>query len=296
MSQRLNNIHEYLQLLADEQLEFIPRLIRTSRGTSLIQDDQFLWELTTWLPGSPDLSGDVSIERRRSTANALARVHLVWKKRARSRGSSPGLNDRMERLRRAQTQRLDFTEVIRSRSHREELGVEEASEIGSPEMMDLAERTLQHLSKSGIRLFQQMQTLNEPVDLHFVIRDLHSEHILYVEDQVTGVIDFGAARRDEPMLDLVRWLGSQAPFCRSSRWESLDYYLQRYQELSGAPFPMERSTFLERFSVLDQVSTLLSALQWFDWLFIERRRFAVPTQKIAHRWAQLVHRLDRSEW
>ena len=296
MQQRLTNIHKHLQLLADGQLGFVPRVIPNRRGAGLLEHEQWIWEVTTWLRGEADISGNVSIERRKSAADAIAQVHHLWRKNLVDRDFSPGLNGRIALLKEAHLQLPECSSIIKSRPSLDIFTGGESIDVESPEAIDLAQRTLQHLSRSATRLIDRMVELNCPLDLHFVMRDLHSDHILYVGDHVTGLIDFGAARWDEPMLDLVRWLSSQLPFDRSSRYESLEYYFRKLEELTGSRSGSDKSFLLRRFSVLDEVSTMLSAWYWFDWLVIERRTFSVPARMIALRWAQLLSRLDRSEW
>lgn len=287
--ERLAEIHRQLRMLTDAGLDFIPRVLPETGGENWMDAEGYFWEVTDWMPGEPDLSEDVSRERRQAAAEAIARVHHCWRSKGSEKQISPGLIDRIKKL-------ADARNLSREPSRWTN------STNGSLE--DLAHRTRFHISQSADRLLRSLEGLQEPVGVHFVIRDLHAEHILFESNRVTGVIDFGAARVDEPLLDLVRLFGSQSPFHREHRNESLQIYWDETSRLQDAerhlirptPVPFEPFGDFERlkhrYNVLDEASTLLSAVQWFRWLCIEQRQFVVPLERLLERWDKLLKRLD----
>lgn len=148
----------------------------------------------------------------------------------------------------------------------------------------LAHLTLVHLAARGPALLKELiEVQRVPVPLHFVLRDVWSDHILFTEDRVTGIIDFGAARVDEPATDVARLLGSLEPV-DASRW------LIGWQAYHAENPHVD----VERVRLLDRVGTLLAAVQWLQWLVIEPRQFAVPIQQLLSRWQRLLQRLDAS--
>lgn len=141
-----------------------------------------------------------------------------------------------------------------------------------------------HLTALGPALLIELSEIQpKPVQLHFVLRDVWSDHILFTADQVTGIIDFGAARIDEPATDVSRLLGSLEPL-DASRW------LMGWQAYHAVLPHVE----LERVRVLDRAGTLLAAVQWLQWLVIEPRQFDVPLHQLLTRWQRLLRRLEAS--
>src|SRR5690606_5799306 len=93
-----------------------------------------------------------------------------------------------------------------------------SSQPSSASASRLAQQTLMHLAALGPELLQHLIHIQRTaVPLQFVLRDVWSDHILFTEDCVTGIIDFGAARVDEPATDVARLLGSLEPR-DASRW------------------------------------------------------------------------------
>lgn len=298
---RLNQIHQHLHLLSDANLEFVPRLVPDVLGSWLVEDENWLWEVTTWLAGQADNSVIVPRVRRESAIKAITKIHEIWRRNEVRRALSPGWNDRLKLLAKADSQRAFFSTILQPSVEkyfaRQRIDETMPADSNSQRMLqELADRTISHLHRSSRRLIESLQELNQPQDLQFVIRDLHSEHVLYTGDLVTGVLDYGAARIDEPLLDLVRLLGSQAPFDRQARYETLELYLTLQVPDRISTTKCLSMSPLKRYSLLDEVSTLLSSIQWLDWLVVQHRSFPVPLQKILNRWCKLLDRLDCAQW
>lgn len=314
-SERLSTIHQHIQLLNDRPLNFIPRIQRSRFGQSLLESQGWLWEAMTWVDGKADLSGQVKVERRRAVAQAVAAVHQCWSRQAIQRQVAPGIIDRIHRLQKFQKLSPQLRRHATLSSQPTAQGNSVLSQpntddtlpftldrftrdsSGQPaDLHELTQRTIAHLSGGSADLLSRLERLCQPVELHFVMRDLHSEHVLYTADHVTGMIDFGAARVDEPLLDLVRLLASQSPLERDARYQTLEFYCQARSEMALSAIEQDREVLFRRFAVLDHVSTLLSALQWMEWLVIQRMRFPVPEEQLKHRWQNLLDRLDQACW
>jgi homoserine kinase type II len=128
----------------------------------------------------------------------------------------------------------------------------------------------------GRELLERFLQLASPVDQdlgrHLAIRlpqqpcvrDVHAEHLLFSGDEVTGLIDYGAMRMDNVVGDLVRMLDSLLGPDRS-QWEPA---LKAYSAIR----PLLREE-LALIPAWHRASVLLSAANWLDWLFVERRQF-----------------------
>jgi Ser/Thr protein kinase RdoA (MazF antagonist) len=88
--------------------------------------------------------------------------------------------------------------------------------------------------------------------------DVHHDHILFTDDRVTGVVDFGAADIDSPAGDVARLLGSLVGDDVLRREEGLAAY-QAVRPLT----PVEVGAM----DFFDTSSTVASAANWIAWLW-----------------------------
>ena len=288
-SQRLTELHRFQGELS-ASLCFIAKIERTIESATFLKTQDHLWELSSWLPGAPVSALTVTLELGQAAIQAVARMHATshsWKCQY---GSSTSVAQRIEILQRYQVR---TTEI--------KLSVERADEP----LRTLASQTLKHFHSSSVRVEAELRRLIAPTELFWVLRDLHSEHVLFENGTVTGIIDFGAARMDEPLVDLVRLLGSFWPMDRNTRHEMLLAYFSLMDEVnirkdSGLLLfgkeMQQQQALLERYKLLDEASTLLSAMQWLQWLVVERQQFANEKSTLINRWQMLVDRLDLQQW
>lgn len=288
-SQRLTELHQF-QCELSASLFFIAKIERTMEGATFLKTQDHLWELSSWLPGAPVSALTVTLELGQAAIKAVARMHATshsWKCQY---GSSTSVAQRIEILQRYQVRTTEL-----------KLSVERADEP----LRTLASHTLKHFHSLSSRVEAELNRLTIPTELFWVIRDLHIEHVLFENGKVTGIIDFGAARMDEPLVDLVRLLGSFWPMDRRKRHEMLFAYLSLMNEVDSkkdsglllfGKQQQHQLSQLERYKLLDEASTLLSAMQWLQWLVVERQQFASETSTLINRWQMLVDRLDLQQW
>jgi homoserine kinase type II len=96
------------------------------------------------------------------------------------------------------------------------------------------------------------------------IRDIHREHVLFQDECVSGLIDFGAMRCDSCAGDIARLLGSLAGDDRALWTVGLDAY-QHVRPLAEAECRLV--------NVFDASGVLLSGINWLEWVFIDGRAF-----------------------
>ncbi len=285
--ERLTEIHQHLQLLTEANVNFTPELHYSRHGSSITFDGQRLWELTSWLPGHANYCSAPNHAKLVQAMQAIAKVHQVWcASSEKSSGitakvGSPTLVDRAKRLDAWHHRMGERTRLVRQTADTVE--------------RQLVSDTFELLNAWAAPLKKGLQRLaDDRVAHHFVLRDIWSEHLLFTEDQVTGIIDFGACRFDEPTTDLVRLLGSIEPHHEDRRREGLEIY-NRCRRTLGNNSTCANSAFeelsWERFEILDQTATLLSALQWLEWLIIDERPFEQPRWQLLDRWRAFVNRL-----
>ncbi len=271
---RLSQIHAALSAARELGQVYIPTLFANRVGDTFTSDGSRLWELSQWMPGVADYQQTPSDARLKSALTALANLHKAW---ATSRPTSetaisPTATERIVKLQ-------GWLSRLSNLSRHPMPATDETHRL-----QYLANQTIRQLAIRGPELLQLMTELrSQPVDLHFVLRDIWSDHVLFTNEQVTGIIDFGAARVDEPATDVARLLGSLVPF-DTDRWQ---VGWDAYHEVNPL---VDR----QRVVALDRVATLLSALQWLEWLVIEPRNFRVQTKELLERWQRLVARLEPS--
>lgn len=237
-------------------------------GETLICDGTSHWELGTWLPGQADYGQRPSDGKLESALQALAKVHSVWSEHSLI-ASSPAAQVRWERLR----------SLLEERAF-----LRWPSLCVTPMQRQLASETVGLLESEGTKILERLAGIADaPVRLHYVIRDIHDQHVLFSEGQVTGLIDFGAARVDEPATDLARLLGTLEPFDAPKRRQGWEHY---NAHLPGTDF--------ERVAILDQASCLLSAAQWAEWTVVEQRAFNASPESLQRRWQTFLARLRHS--
>ena len=140
------------------------------------------------------------------------------------------------------------------------------------------ERALEQLHRHQISIRDRLQRLiSSPVDCHWIVRDLWRENVLIDRDRISGIIDFGAARVDWPALEIARWI--------SSWLEPDDPRISKLFEAN--PILAE-----DDFRFLDHSTTLLSLLQWFDWLLFSDQSFEGREDRVRSRILELDKRLS----
>lgn len=272
---QLMEIYQAVEMSHSEGVELLPRnLLGQSGNVFVADDDGRYWELTQWLPGAANYIEEPSDLKLKSAMIGLARVHQSWK---RTQGKSP-VSPAIERRTRILAQ-----------------AIQDAKDWGCylvDSRLTLTEQQLVRETQAQVAglggplqaaLFRASET---PCETQFVLRDVHSEHLLFQEDQLQGIIDLGACARDEPATDLARLIGSLEPH----RLATQNLAVEIYEREMGCPVPRERV------AVLDVVSTLLSAVQWLRWLVVEGREFNRPRVDLLQRWRGFLDRLAQGSF
>jgi Ser/Thr protein kinase RdoA (MazF antagonist) len=268
-AQRLEFIHAAINYARTEGLDFVPQLYKDQFGRSFHSINDCFWEVTQWLPGEADYLKRPSPKKLESAIDALARLHRCWRGLRRETGMSPTMCERAKMLKRWLNQH-DLMERI-------------GRLVRSPEESQLSLTSLQQLQLNGPQILGRLEHMSHNVvTLQPVVRDVWSEHLLFERDKLVGIVDYGALRIDEPAVDLARMLGSLEPFSESARQAALAIY----NGLS-ADCPQD----LDRVSLLDLCSSLLTALQWMQWLVEQRRTFDTSPESLFARWKNAIARL-----
>jgi homoserine kinase type II len=254
--ERLEFIQAVLWHVDQEGFQRIPLPLETSHHHGFVRHAGHLWELTPWLPGAADFRRHPSIRKLQNALAALAAFHdaagsfpLVETGRP---TRSPGIGDRTMRLQALMGGRL--AQVRRAIDRQ-----------GWPELADRAAGLLALADRLSPRLLPVMESVSQlEVAVQPCIRDVWHAHVLFVDDEVSGFVDFGSLRPDNVAADVARLLGSLAGDNQADWQRGLAAY-QRVRTLSDDELALV--------TAFDRSTVLMGGLQWLEWIYLEGRVF-----------------------
>ena len=118
--------------------------------------------------------------------------------------------------------------------------------------------------------------------LHPCIRDLRGEHVLYVGEHVTGIVDYGAMDIDSPALDLARLLGDLVGENEQLMGVGLDKYRQFRSNFDIGDGLIQ---------LLDRTGVVCSIIGWFARL--SKKQLQIPVESVKNRLTSLVARAEQ---
>ena len=262
-----------LRHVASRGFERLPVPVNNLSGKSFTRWDGLLWELAPWLPGKADYRRLPRPAKLSAALEVLAEFHLAaasFPTNMPAIGPSPGVAWRKERLSRLIA---GGQERLRASLGRSPCG----------EFKQRAAVILNRFSTVAAPLAEKIENLDEvAVPLQPCIRDVWHEHILFRENQVTGLIDFGAMRVDNVACDVARLLGSLA-LDDAAGWQQ---GLAAYEAIRPLSKPERRLVV-----AFDQTAVAMGGLQWIEWCCVEGRQFE-NTHGVLSRLDEFIERLD----
>ena len=253
---RLEFIQAVLWHVDQEGFHLVPVPLETHHRHGYVRHAGHLWELAPWLPGTADFRQNPSPVRLQNALRALALFHQA----ARSfplpdpgPSKSPGIVERLERLQGlVSAGALQIGQAIRDEPW--------------PEVASRARRLLALFPLAAAEIARELTLAARiEVQLQPCIRDIWYAHVLFQEDEVSGVIDFGSLRPENIAADMARLLGSLAGD-ESSDWQQGLRAYQTVRQLSEDE--------LQLVSTFDRSTVLMGGIQWLEWIYVEHREFA----------------------
>ena len=279
---RLDFIHHLLRHVHQGGFQRIPLPItpEPSAGSSYLAHSEHLWELTPWLPGVADDTIPPSPAKLRAALQTLAEFHVAAETfPTTTHGMLPpaAIVDRLKTTRRWTSDELE--RLVSA------MGSQTA--LDWPGLPELGQRIVQQFQINGASLAAELAVAAEmSVSTQPCIRDIWQQHVLFDGDNVTGFVDFGAARFDTVSTDISRLLGSLVADDPQQWRLGLDAYLE-VRSLS----PQE----IELTHILDRSSVLLSGLNWLRWIYLEGRSFS-EKNTIQQRLSAILARLSHVQY
>lgn len=245
-------VHALMRHVRDAGVRQVPAVMAAPDGATLQADaDGRLWELLERLPGAATVAPTPT--QVAAAAESLARVHVaaaLLPGESPRRDHSPGLLHRIERAR-------DL--LVRPWSARD------ASGAPSDLRARLARAVAIFGAAGGTEATARLAaSQSHSLALQPVLRDVWSDHVLFADGAVTGLVDWHAAGIDTPATDIARLLGSwphEPPVGRS--------FLDAYRSVRHL-----ESEELELIPVLQSAGVVFGIDNWFRWMIEERRSFA----------------------
>ncbi len=289
-SQRLRWIHRQAWAAA-QRCSFIlaPVFLKQVSGT-FVEREGRLWHVEPWANGDNDFHhqpDEVRLARIASVMHRLAQLHQCWLGvpsdassvffepsdafgcAYASVGPSPGLENRMQHL---NEMVVDHRGIFQQ--SKEFWRTTDARRSGSDKAWcSLIDRIEQHWHANLTNCRTQLEQRHGwkfPVGP--ILADVWSDHLFFVDDRLSSIIDYGAMRVDTAAADLSRCLSS---LCGRNINEHRDA-LQEYEAVRPLT-ESERAAI----QVFDDSSRLLGPMHWLRWLFVERRM--APSETILQR-------------
>jgi len=273
VADRVDEVHR-VQRFAAQSLPFIPRLIAHQPDQYRFTLASTHFELSTWMPGSliDPHSDPAPADAIKAGAAAIARFHQAVLPLGATREVAPAVLRRLERLREIQRELPgalpNATRII--------------GPVGFAAKFLAAQwRELHSESAALLRNWE-----NRTIAVHWALRDIHREHILFNNGRVSGMVDFDAVRKDTMATDLARWVGSFADF-------GLD--LPVLWEAVWAGYSSERavsSCDQELASAIEKASWYIHLANWVIWVSGDPQNIPGGMEAAQQRVARLLRRSD----
>ncbi|WP_437204092.1 phosphotransferase [Planctomicrobium sp. SH664] len=251
--ERIRELHRYLGELSRQALPVAVPLPHGSTRDTVLNVYGELWQLEPWLPGVPcRTAGAISDEQLINGARTLARMHV-----ASSRYQCTPRGRRWFQCRHAPPPAASERRAVIARWDQQQLWYRRQQLLtASAPFQQLATTLLDAYGQQARQLDQELADCEKiAVALHPCWRDLWSDHILFTEDQVTGLIDPSATRTENVASDLSRWLGGLLENDQR-RWQLALNAYATIRPLS----PQEQQLI----HTLERSSALLSGLTWIE--------------------------------
>ncbi len=265
--------HAVLRQARSAGCDFVPVPLRAADGNSRVSRDGHWWQLEPWMPGRADFEAAPGMKRLESAMTALARFHNATSQANCAREVPRALVDRISRIDAwfdNGRPTMKFQTVRAASRNDPQFGTVSKRICGlSPFVAPKVRRELVGLAQATF-----------PV--HPVIGDVWHDHLLFEGDQLTGIVDFGAMKIDHPALDIARLLGSLGVDDGAFWSRGVAFYRQIRD------FSQHERKLADGY---DRSSTLVSGLNWLEWVCVEGREPG-PRDVVLARIERIAERLE----
>lgn len=243
--------------------------VPSTSGQTYVESDGRLWELQTWVEGSPPIVPYSPLQKK-AMFQAIAEFHERHETPPRQNDVSPGIQSRIQLCERWRIRHLrDQLPSLHHFGHPQ----------WKPALAQFLDSFVHYHTRLGLLLLSQE---HETYLLEDCIADPRPDNFRFAGDQLTGLFDLGSMRWDNIALDLSR-LASEVSPDGEVDW---NFAFQAVKPLRPLTPSEERLA-----EVFDVANVLLTGLNWVQWLAIDGISFA----NCNHVSARLMHLTDRLE-
>lgn len=273
---RIQWVHRQLARAHASGCSAVPVPVAANDRDTLVEFESQLWQLEPWMPGVANYHAAPSNTKLKNAMLALAGFHEATQTSPCRREPSSGI---VSRLRRCE-------ELFDGRQVKEPFLQIEQTCRSAPDSTQLCETGLAICERFRLLAPMVHQRLIEAssvdVAVQTIIADVWHDHILFSDDEVTGIVDFGAMRMDTPAADVARLLGSLAEDNAEQwaiGWQS--YIESRPQAVNWKPLV----------TAFDISTTLMAGINWLQWIYLDRRQFG-DLRPIIAKLTTIARRMD----
>ncbi|MCA9213259.1 MAG: phosphotransferase [Planctomycetales bacterium] len=267
--ERLEFIHQVQTHLLESVGSIIPRLVKSMDGKTFVEERGRFWELSAWVAGEPSFHFAPNDAKLISAMETLAKIHnaAAELRCLCKQDVSPGLL-----LRRNLADRWTRDAILKLASSIDE---------SYPELTQVCRRILDHafhLTDACRDILAQVG--DGSLQLIPCLKDIWHDHVLFTNDAVSGIVDFGAMQVDTPTGDIARLIGSLVED-NQCHWQLA---LEKYAWMR--PLSLDELQFVHAFDI---ANVTYSGINWIQWIYVDRRQFS-EMSAIARRLETIVKR------
>ena len=279
---RLIGLHQLLRHICDHGTTHVSCPVPALNGSTLVSEGGHLWQLEPWLPGEANYHAAPSNAKLTAALRGLAEwhrgaatfrpgdAHRRWFARY-AAAASPGIAERLQLILDWNAPRIDKT-------------TESVRRVPWPEFREAALPLLAAFQKCAPAIADELRLASGiRYQLQPCLRDVWHDHLLFVGDEVTGIIDPSACSSETVATDIARLVGSLVGDDRGG-WEIA---VVAYQTIR--PLTVDELAAIELF---DRSGVLLSGMTWVRRIGRDGAIVAEP-ERVIERMREILQRLQK---
>ena len=276
---RVDEVHQWLTE-SRRTCSLIPALVRSTLGATRLSWESYHYELATWVPGEPvddQSDGDRLAEMIAAGAEAIAKFHDSARHLGVSNSPPPAVLRRLGRI----------------DALRRELPAALADQPSPTPTLRWAADWLRRVGSGTLdaAAFRLGRWAGQLLPTQVVLRDVHRDHVLFLDHRVSGIVDFDALGIDSIAADLGRWVAGllsrelTEPAESADRlWAAAERGYRRYGRISSGEIELARD--------IAAASEVIQLANWVVWTHSDWPRFHHCKDLVDRRVSEIMRRME----